>query len=119
MAEHLLAADERQADEVLAAVGAVRALDEVHGRIGGYFHRREMRERVRRYLAGLLAPLERKNSWQLAEGLGEAGPQGVQRLFTDADWDAEAVRDELRAGTSCDTWATSPVGCWSSTRRGS
>src|SRR5258708_10628520 len=96
MAEQHLAAEERQAEEVLAAVGAVRALDEVQGRIASYFHRREMRERVRRYLEGLLTPVERKNSWQLAEGLGEAGPQGVQRLFTDADWDAEAVRDELR-----------------------
>jgi SRSO17 transposase len=97
MTEQRLSADERQAEEVLAAVGAVRALDEVHARIGGYFHRREMRERVRRYLEGLLTPVERKNSWQLAEGLGEVGPQGVQRLFTDADWDAEAVRDELRS----------------------
>jgi SRSO17 transposase len=96
MTEQRLAADEQHAAEVLAAVGAVRALDEVHARIAGYFHRREMRERVRRYLDGLLAPVERKNSWQLAEGLGEVGPQGVQRLFTDADWDAEAVRDELR-----------------------
>jgi SRSO17 transposase len=97
MAEHHLAEDELPADAVLAAVGAVRALDEVHARIAGYFHRREMRARVRRYLEGLLTPVERKNSWQLAEGLGEAGPQGVQRLFTDADWDAEAVRDELRS----------------------
>src|SRR5260370_28630430 len=96
MAEQHLAAEERQAEEVLAAVGAVRAIDEVQGGIASYFHRREMRERVRRYLEGLLTPVERKNSWQLAEGLGEAGPQGVQRLFTDADWDAEAVRDELR-----------------------
>lgn len=97
MTEQRLAADEQQAAAVLAAVGAVRALDVVHARIGGYFHRREMRERVRRYLDGVLAPVERKNSWQLAEGLGEAGPQGVQRLFTDANWDAEAVRDELRS----------------------
>jgi SRSO17 transposase len=96
MAEQRLAAEERQAGEVLSAVGAVRALDTVHGRIAGYFHRREMRERVRRYLDGLLAHVERKNSWQLAEAFGEAGPQGVQRLFTDADWDAEAVRDALR-----------------------
>jgi len=88
--------DDGQGEEALEAVGAVRALDEVHARIGRYFHRREMRERVRRYLEGLLDRVERKNSWQLAEGLGEAGPQGVQRLFTDADWDAEAVRDELR-----------------------
>src|SRR5215813_10878169 len=91
-----MAEDNGQAEEILEAVGAVRALDEVHARIGGYFHRREMRERVRRYLAGLLGPVARKNSWQLAEAVGEAGPQGVQRLFTDADWDAEAVRDELR-----------------------
>ena len=91
-----MAEDNGQAEEILEAVGAVRALDEVHARLGGYFHRREMRERVRRYLVGLLGHVERKNSWQLAEAFGEAGPQGVQRLFTDADWDAEAVRDELR-----------------------
>src|SRR5262245_42364092 len=91
-----MAADNWQGEETLEAVGTMRALDEVHRRIGGYFHRREMRERVRRYLEGLLEHVERKNSWQLAEVVGEAGPQGVQRLFTDADWDAEAVRDELR-----------------------
>jgi SRSO17 transposase len=91
-----MAEDNGQAEEILEAVGAVRALDTVHARIGGYFHRREMRERVRRYLVGLLGHVERKNSWQLAEAFGEAGPQGVQRLFTDADWDAEAVRDVLR-----------------------
>src|SRR5260221_13260498 len=96
LAEQHLAWEERQAEEGFAAVGAVRALDEVQGRIASYFHRREMRERVRRYLEGLLTPVERKNSWQLAEGLGEAGPQGVQRLFTDADWDAEGARDQLR-----------------------
>lgn len=73
-----------------------QVLDEVHARIGPYFHRREMRERARRYLGGLLGQLARKNGWQLAEALGEAGPQGVQRLLTDAGWDAEAVRDALR-----------------------
>src|SRR5260221_2142029 len=55
-----------------------------------------MRERVRRYLVGRLGHVERKNSWQLAEAFGEAGPQGVQRLFTAADGEAEAVRDVLR-----------------------
>lgn len=71
------------------------ALDAVHARIRPYFHRREMRARARRYLDGLLGQVARKNSWQLAEALGEAGPQGVQRLLTDAGWDADAVRDEL------------------------
>lgn len=84
-------------EEAGEVVVATDAFEELHARIGPFFHRREMRERVRRYLAGLLSQVERKNGWQLAEALGEAGPQGVQRLFTDADWDAEAVRDMLRA----------------------
>ena len=69
----------------------------VHARIGARFRRGEARTRVRRYLEGLLAAVERKNGWQLAEHLGDAGPQGVQRLLNAADWDADAVRDDLRA----------------------
>jgi SRSO17 transposase len=41
--------------------------------------------------------VERKNGWQVAEQLGERGPRGVQRLLGEADWDEEAVRDDLRA----------------------
>jgi SRSO17 transposase len=69
----------------------------LHARIAGRFRRSEVRDRVRRYLAGLLERVERKNGWQLAEHLGEAGPQGVQRLLNAARWDADAVRDDLRA----------------------
>ena len=65
-------------------------------RIGSRFRRAEVRGRVRRLLSGLLAPVERKNGWQLAEVLGERGPHGVQRLLSEADWDAEVVRDDLR-----------------------
>jgi SRSO17 transposase len=72
-------------------------LDALHGRIAGRFRRSEARERAKRYLAGLLDRVERKNGWQLAEHLGESGPQGVQRLLNGADWDADAVRDDLRA----------------------
>jgi SRSO17 transposase len=72
-------------------------LGAVHTRIAPRFARAEARTRVRRYLEALLAPVERKNGWQLAEHLGEAGPQGVQRLLNAADWDAEAVRDDLVA----------------------
>jgi SRSO17 transposase len=39
--------------------------------------------------------VERKNGWQLAELLGEPTPDGVQHLLARAEWDAEAVRDEL------------------------
>ncbi len=72
-------------------------LDELHARIAGRFARREPRERARGYLQGLLSGVERKNGWQLAEELGEATPDGVQRLLNAADWDADLVRDDLRA----------------------
>ena len=72
-------------------------LDALHVRIAGRFRRSETRERAKRYLAGLLDRVERKNGWQLAEYLGETGPQGVQRLLNAAHWDADAVRDDLRS----------------------
>lgn len=48
------------------------------------------------YLKGLLSPIERKNSWQLAEQAGDSNPDGVQRLLATYDWDADLVRDDLR-----------------------
>jgi SRSO17 transposase len=45
----------------------------------------------------LLAPLERKNGWQLAEAAGDTTPDGVQDFLARMRWDAEAVRDDLRA----------------------
>jgi SRSO17 transposase len=71
-------------------------LEEVHARIGSRFARSEPRERVLAYVRGLLAPVERKNSWTLAERAGEASPDGMQRLLAAADWDADAVRDDVR-----------------------
>src|SRR5436853_872618 len=69
----------------------------LHARIARHFPRPEVRERAGRFLAGLLDPVERRNGWQLAEALGERSPDGVQRLLRTARWDAEAVRDDLRA----------------------
>jgi len=71
-------------------------LAEVHARIAPRFARSEPRERVLAYVRGLLAPLERKNSWTLAEQAGESSPDGMQRLLMSADWDAGAVRDDVR-----------------------
>jgi SRSO17 transposase len=75
---------------------SAQALAEVVVRIGSHFRRAEVRKRVGRYLQGLLASVERKNGWQMAEELGETNAHGVQRLLEEADWDEEAVRDELR-----------------------
>jgi len=71
-------------------------LAELHARIAPRFARSEPRERVLAYVRGLLAPLEKKNSWTLAEQAGEAIPDGMQRLLAYADWDADAVRDDAR-----------------------
>jgi SRSO17 transposase len=85
-------------DDTTAFAGLTgNGLVALHARIAPHFRRREARERARRYLQGLLGRMERKNGWQLAEALGEAGPQGMQRLLNAADWDAEAVRDDLRS----------------------
>ena len=69
----------------------------LHARIAPRFRRAEPRRRALAYLRGLLSPVERKNGWHLAEAAGEATPDGMQRLLAAADWDADAVRDDLRA----------------------
>jgi hypothetical protein len=73
-----------------------KTLGELHRRIGHRFARSEARQRVKRYLLGLLGRVERKNGWQMAEAIGERDPQGVQHLLNSAKWDAEEVRDDLR-----------------------
>jgi len=74
-----------------------RGLGALHGYITRHFARPEPRRRAFQYLKGLLSPVERKNGWQLADQAGEATPDGMQRLLATADWDVEAVRDDLRA----------------------
>jgi len=87
----------RQEERELSIISqSAQALAELVVRIGSHFRRAEVRNRVGRYLQGLLASVERKNGWQMAEELGEANAHGVQRLLEEADWDEEAVRDELR-----------------------
>lgn len=74
-----------------------QALEVLHQHIGRHFYRAEPRRRALAYLQALLSPCERKNGWHLAETLGDTTPDGVQRLLNAARWDADAVRDDLRA----------------------
>jgi SRSO17 transposase len=67
------------------------------GRLGPRFGRVEPRRRAAAYLRGLLAPVERKNGWQLAEAVGDPTPDGVQEFLSRVLWDADAVRCDLRA----------------------
>jgi SRSO17 transposase len=71
-------------------------LEDLHTRIAGRFRRPEVKQRVRHYLAGLLAEIRRKNSWQMAELIGEAQPRGTQRILGGSRWEADGVRDDLR-----------------------
>jgi SRSO17 transposase len=69
----------------------------VAARIGPRFARADARRRAQMYLRGLLSPVERKNGWQLAEAVGDRTPYALQHLLGRADWDPDAVRDDLRA----------------------
>jgi SRSO17 transposase len=82
-------------DDVIA--GWVARFEDMFALVAGRFGRVEVRRRARGYLRGLLAPLERKNGWVLAEAAGDAVPDGMQRLLNFYQWDADAVRDDLRS----------------------
>jgi hypothetical protein len=58
-------------------------LDALVGLIAGRFARVEPRRRVGAYLRGLLAGLERKNGWTLAEHAGAVSPDGMCRAAAD------------------------------------
>ena len=74
-------------------------LDDAFALVAGRFFRREVRVRARACLGGMLSGLERKTAWSLAEHAGEATPDGMQRLFTTARWDA-GVSATTSAATS-------------------
>ena len=65
-------------------------------RIGVRFARSETRRTVGELLLGLLAPVERKNGWWLAEHAGHASPDRMQRLLRTAVWDEDRAYDDLR-----------------------
>jgi SRSO17 transposase len=74
-----------------------RGLDELVARVAPRFGRVEPRRRARAYLAGLMAPVQRKNGWQLAEAAGDRTPDAIQDFLSRVRWDADLVRDDLRA----------------------
>lgn len=69
----------------------------VCARFEGRWYRTESREHFRQYLQGLLAPLTRKNSWTISEFTGERRPTAIQRFINLTAWDADGLRDEVRA----------------------
>src|SRR3954449_12614700 len=83
--------------DVSEAEGWARGLDEVVARLARRLGGGEPRRRASAYLRGLPAPLGRKNGWQLAGAAGDRTPDGMQDFLSRVRWDADAVRDDLRA----------------------
>ncbi|GAA2230444.1 hypothetical protein GCM10010360_62470 [Streptomyces nogalater] len=65
-------------------------------RIGHCFGRVDLRRRMRVCVHGLLGPVGRKNSRQLAEHAGHRTPAGLQHLLSRARWDPDETRDDLQ-----------------------
>lgn len=71
-------------------------LEDLFLRVSGRFGRVEVRRRMRDYVRGLLGPVGRKNSWQLAEYAGHNGPYGLQHLLSRSRWDPDELRDDVQ-----------------------
>ncbi|MGC9443123.1 IS701 family transposase [Streptomyces sp. WG5] len=71
-------------------------LDDLFLNVGHRFGRVELRRRMRDYVRGLLAPVARKNSWQLAEQAGHPTPNGLQHFLAGAKWEPDDIRDDLQ-----------------------
>lgn len=89
-------------DEVQVAHRVVELVDVVATMVRPHFHRAEAYQHAADYLRGLLADVERKNGWQLAEQVGYDHPRGIQRVLDRYVWDADAVRDDLRRYVSAE-----------------
>jgi SRSO17 transposase len=65
-------------------------------RFADVFGRKEPRAQAAKYLRGLMSSVPRKNSWQVAEVVGDPIPDAMQRLLYRSKWRADAARDRLR-----------------------
>ena len=89
----------------VAAVAAAHSVDAdrwqaefsaVLDRIAPRFRRYEPLRHAGALMLGMVAGLDRKNCWTIAEDRGDATPDGLQHLLARASWDADAVREDLR-----------------------
>ena len=71
-------------------------LDDVFAVIAGRFARVEPRWLAFAYIRGLLAPMERRNGWTIAEHAGRRSPNAVQEMLYSPCWDPHLVRDDIR-----------------------
>jgi len=70
-------------------------LEAFHERFAGFFCRTEGRAWGKKYLTGLVMPIERKNIENVAERVG-ALARKLQEFLSDSPWDDEGCMEELR-----------------------
>lgn len=73
-----------------------RELERVCEAMASRFGRTEIRRRAPLYIQGLIAQVDRKNGWQLAEYLGDETPKNLQHFIARSQWNADDVRDDLQ-----------------------
>ena len=61
-------------------------LDDLFALVAGRFGRVEPRRLAFAYIRGLLAPLERRNGWTIAEHAGRRSPNAVQEMLYSPCW---------------------------------
>ena len=74
-----------------------RELSTLKERVAGVLGRRELKETSGAFLDGLLSGIERKTGWLMAEQAGAERPYRMQSLLGRSHWDAELLRDAVRA----------------------
>src|SRR5947207_14613340 len=84
------------AGDSVAVENWVEAFEAGFAYIAGRFGRVEPRRQARAYLLGLLSDVDTRTCWQLAEQAGDRTPHRMQRLLSEAVWDADKVRDDVR-----------------------
>ena len=80
--------------EIRALDGELEALC---ASVDDVFARPASRENLRAMVRGLLSEVPRKNLWQLAEFAGHPNPDRLQGFLAKAAWDADELRDRVRA----------------------
>jgi len=73
---------------------------EMMERIGKIFPSGPGLRTARKYMQGLLSPIERKNGWQMAEAVGDTTPYVMQQFLYRGQFSADELRDELRGYVS-------------------
>ncbi len=73
------------------------SLPEVKARIRPLFTQERVAASAGQFLDGLLGPERRKTGWMRAEAAGDPGPWRQQAILGRGRWEADALRDLVRA----------------------